>query len=71
MIGDRSCSLVLEEQISTTGMECVVLMAKVVNNNSTHLPGAAMLEPAEELVTNTGTLVARVLVDASKDWVSV
>ena len=71
VVGDQSCSLVLEEQVSTTGMECVVVMAKVVNNNGTHLTGAAMLEPDEELVTSTGTLVARVLVDASKDRVPV
>ena len=71
VVGNQSCSLVLEEQVSTTAMKCVVVMAKMVNNNGTHLTGAAMLEPDEELMTNTGTLVARVLVDASKDRVPV
>ena len=49
----------------------MVVIAKVVNNNGTHLTGAAMLEPDEELVTNTGTLVVRVPVDASKGKVPV
>ena len=63
----QRCTLVLEEQLQTPGMECVVAMARVTNNEGESCPieGIQMLEPSQALMDSTGALVARVLLAES------
>ena len=63
----QKCSLVLETQVQTPGMECVVNMATVINSDEQQCSTTTtqMLEPNQTLMDSTGALITRVLVPES------
>ena len=63
----QKCSLVLETQVQTPGMECVVTMATIINSDGQQCSTTTtqMLEPNQTLMDSTGALIARVLVPES------
>ena len=61
------CSLVLEAQVQTPGMECAVTMATIINSDGQQCSTTTteMLEPNQTLMNSTGALIARLLVPES------
>ena len=63
----QKCSLVLETQVQTPRIECVVTMAIVINSNGQQCSTTTtqILEPNQTQMDSTGALIARVMVPES------